>query len=241
MNLVVVPVYNEEKTLAGVLNKIAEYHEGDILAVDDGSDDGSSRILAEFDRLAVLRHPRNLGYGQSLIDGLRYAACHGYEKVVTIDCDEQHEPRLIPMMFERIGGLDVLSGSRYLSPSAGDDAPPTDRRRVNITITEMINRITGFGLTDSFCGFKCYRAPALRRLALDEPGYAQPLQFWIQAKRFGLSVGEIAVPRIYKNLNRSFGETLDDPELRLAYYTEVISRELKRWSISSPLEPTLTI
>lgn len=240
MNLVVVPVYNEAQTLKGVLEKIRYFHEGDILAVDDGSTDGSSDILEERKDIKVLRHPGNLGYGRSIIDGLDYAVTRGYKKVVTIDCDEQHEPRLIPAMFREVGDLDTLSGSRYLKPGPADDNPPEDRRSINVKITEIINDITGFNLTDSFCGFKCYRTRSLKKLQLDEPGYAQPLQFWIQAKRFGLTVGEIATPLIYKNLNRSFGGALDSPDLRLMYYKRVIERELKRWSISLPSALTRT-
>ncbi|MGK7344680.1 MAG: glycosyltransferase family 2 protein [Candidatus Nitrospinota bacterium M3_3B_026] len=241
MNLVVVPVYNEEETVGGVLEEIRRHHDGDILAIDDGSTDGSRRIISDFEGIAILRRHRNLGYGRSIIDGLRHAEEYGYEKVATIDCDEQHEPALIPVMFEKLGGLDVLSGSRYLTPESKMSEPPPDRRRVNMAVTRIINGITGYNLTDSFCGFKVYRARKLRRLRLDEPGYAQPLQFWIQAWRFGLEVGEMPVPLIYKNLDRSFGVTLDDPELRLMYYKRVIERELSRWSTSSSSARTRTI
>ena len=239
-NLVVVPVYNEIATLAKVMRKIREYHDGDILAVDDGSTDGSLDVLNSIEGLKLICHPVNMGYGQSIIDGLSYAVRHGYEKVVTIDCDEQHEPRLIGRMFAELGDFDVLSGSRYLTDSPDDDTPPPDRRDININITEIINKITGYNLTDSFCGFKCYRVAAIARLALDEPGYAQPIQFWIQALHFGLSVKEIPTPRIYKNLSRVFGGGIDDADKRFAYYINVLEKELSRWRIYSSLEPIRT-
>jgi dolichol-phosphate mannosyltransferase len=239
--LVVIPVYNEAKTLKGVLDRISEHHSGDIVAVDDGSTDGSAEILDNYPGLIVINHEQNSGYGRSLIDGFRYAVDRRYDLVVTIDCDEQHEPRLIPMMFNSIDKFDILSGSRYLRESERADRAPEDRRRINMLITKAINQITGFNLTDSFCGFKCYQTSALAKLSLDEAGYAQPIQFWIQANHFGLTVREIAVPRIYKNLDRKFGGGIDNPELRLAYYMGVMEKEMEKWSIFSSSELTPTI
>lgn len=239
--LVVIPVYNEAETLDNVLVCVRKYYAGDILAVDDGSTDRSSEILSGFDGVKIISHKRNLGYGQSLIDGFQYTVEREYDLVVTLDCDEQHEPCVIPLMFEGIGSYDVLSGSRYLEELDTDDKAPADRRRINKIITGIINQITGFNLTDSFCGFKCYRTSALARLRLDEPGYAQPIQFWIQAKQFGLKVKETPVPRIYKNLDRTFGDNMDNPVLRLEYYRGVLERELEKWSMSLSSELTLTI
>jgi dolichol-phosphate mannosyltransferase len=230
--LLVVPVYNEIATARRVMEAIRANHDGDILAVDDGSTDGSSEALASFPWIHVIRHAANCGYGAAVITGLEYARKNAYDSVVTMDCDEQHEPGIIPRMFTEQADVDVLSGSRYLTGSADGDMPPVDRMAINKTITAVVNSITGYTLTDSFCGFKRYRVCALASLLLDEPGYGLPLQFWIQARHFGLSVAEIAIPRIYKNLDRSFGEGLDDPENRLAYYRSVIERELKKWPIS---------
>lgn len=239
--LLVVPVYNEIATVRRVMEAIKANHDGAILAVDDGSTDGSSDALATFPWLGVIRHETNRGYGAAVITGFEYAIKNSFDSVVTMDCDEQHEPCMIPHMFARQTEVDILSGSRYLTASAEGDIPPVDRMTINRTITAEINSITGYNLTDSFCGFKRYRVQALAPLRLDEAGYGLPIQFWIQARHFGLSVAEIAIPRIYKNLNRTFGGGLDDPEKRLSYYRSVIERELKKWPISSPLEHIPTI
>lgn len=218
------------------MEAIKANHDGDILAVDDGSSDGSTAIIASLHWLKTIRHETNHGYGAAIIAGLSYAVSNAYDHVVTMDCDEQHEPRMIQKMFSESPGVDVLSGSRYLSVTDSDDNPPADRMSINKTITKTINSITGYNLTDSFCGFKRYRVKALELLKLDEPGYGMPLQFWIQARHFGLSVAEIAIPRLYKNLNRTFGSGLDDPERRLAHYRSIIERELAKWPISSSWE-----
>lgn len=235
-DLVVVPVYNEAPSIEKVLSQtLAAAPAADVLVVDDGSNDESPDILARFaevERLHVLRHPMNMGYGVALMDGFTYAREHGYERLVTIDCDEQHDPGLIPEFLELATDWDVVSGSRYMTtdqPRLGH--VPPDRRRINRLITERINELTGYELTDAFCGFKAYRVSALGRLRLSEPGYAFPLQFWMQAARAGLTVIERPVPLIYvPSFERRFGGGLDDGEKRLAYYMEVIEREVAKCS-----------
>jgi dolichol-phosphate mannosyltransferase len=92
---------------------------------------------------------------------------------------------------------------------------------VNHSVTAEINAVTGWDLTDAFCGFKGYHVSAISRLVLSEPGYAMPLELWAKAWKAGLSVVEIPVERIYCDHERSFGAHLDDPERRLRYYMDV--------------------
>lgn len=235
--LVVIPLFNEAATLKDVLDEVRRSApDADILVIDDGSTDRSPEILRGYhqDRLTVITHPHNLGYGQSLIDGFRYAIDRGYDAVVTIDCDAQHEPRQIPQFLAALEDADIVSGSRYLDPQAGGDPAPPDRRQVNEEITTRLRAITGYPITDAFCGFKAYRVDALRRLDLTEPSYGMPLQVWIQAAHHGLRIKELATARIYKNPERKFWGGLDDTDVRRRYYDTVLDREVQRWLVSSP-------
>jgi glycosyltransferase involved in cell wall biosynthesis len=229
--LIAVPVYNEQKYLGPVLDKIKRHH-GDILVIDDGSTDGTAEILAARDDVKTLRHAINRGYGQSLIDAFTWADAKGYDWVITIDCDEQHEPERIPDFIREIGTdqWDIVSGSRYLRPDSEDDLPPVDRRSINATITAQLNELFEFGITDAFCGYKAQRVSAMRQLQLDEPGYAFPLQLWPRAAMAGLRIKEIPVRLIYNDPTRHFGGLLDDASERLRHYTEVLQRELSRGS-----------
>jgi len=233
--VVIMPLYNEEETLARVLEEVRRHTSAGILVVNDGSTDGSAAILRRpLPDLDVISHAQNEGYGQSLIDGFRYAVRERYDIAVTIDCDLQHEPRLIPRFLEAASGSDIVSGSRYLPEAPGpQDAPPPDRQQINAEITRIINDLTGYRLTDAWCGFKAYRVAGVARMTLDERSYGLPLQVWIQAARLGLSVTELPVPRIYKNPGRRFWGGLDDPAARRAYYLSVIDREVSRWRNSS--------
>ena len=224
--LIVIPVYNEAMFITQVLNEVL-LHGHDVLVVDDGSNDGSERILEGIADVRVLRHPVNLGYGRSLIDAFDYAVTRGYDAVVTLDADGQHEPATIPMFLTELASADIISGSRYLKRFDAHSVPPPDRRRINRVIIEDLETCLGLKLTDAFCGFKAYRTDALRRMKLTEAGYAMPLQLWAEAARLGLRIREIAVRLIYYYypcLNRSFGGTLDKPEVRLRYYRDVLRK-----------------
>jgi dolichol-phosphate mannosyltransferase len=226
--LIAIPVYNEAEHLPRVLDAVGGYGH-DLLVVDDGSTDRIPGLLKRQPRVAVVTHPENRGYGQSVIDALHYGDVHGYDWVITMDCDEQHEPAQVPEFVDAAAAddADVISGSRYLVERPDDDPPPTERRRINFLVNGLLELTLGLKLTDSFCGFKAHRVAAMRRLNLTEPGYAFPLQFWPQVVRARLRVREIPVRRIYRDTNRSFGGTLDDPAARLHHYLEVLVRELR--------------
>jgi glycosyltransferase involved in cell wall biosynthesis len=231
--LVAIPVYNEEKYVRRVLAHVLQYAD-DVLVVDDGSTDRTVAALPQLP-VDVIRHHTNLGYGRSLRDAFAWAALRKFDWVITMDCDEQHEPQSIPdfIAAARENTSDIISGSRYLTPPDDDGmGPPPDRRRINSAITEEINaRLApslGCTLTDAFCGFKAHRVDSLRRLRLSEDGYAFPMQLWAQAAARGLRVREIPVRLIYNDPNRTFGAALDDPTVRLAHYRCVLHAEIDR-------------
>ena len=237
--LIAVPIYNEARYAPRVLERLRGVPH-DKLFVDDGSTDGTLGVLADAERrgeIAVVRHAKNAGYGQSLIDAFKYAGRHGYEWAVTMDCDEQHDVDAIPAFVAELdlGDADVVSGSRYLRPGGaeegGDDLPPPERRAVNLIVTATLNNLFGWRLTDSFCGFKAHRVAPTLALDLDEPGYAFPLQLWPRIQAAGLKVREIPVKLIYNDADRTFGHDvragdLDNARVRLGHYLSVLRDEL---------------
>ena len=226
--LVGIPVFNEVEYVERVLSEVARFTD-EIAVVDDGSNDGSREILQGLKSEGLvghlIEHSENLGYGRGLIDLIELARSEDYEGLVTLDCDEQHQPSQIPEFIQSLEACDcdIISGTRYpAKPIDGQDPPPEDRLKINREITAEINELTGYNLTDSFCGFKAYGRRALESLHLNEPGYGMPLELWIKAAKTGLKVEEIPVHRIYRDRTRSFGSGLDIPDERLSYYKQVI-------------------
>src|SRR3954449_5557066 len=219
--LTAIPVYNEQAHLEPVLAEVLRYA-GDVLVVDDGSTDRTPDLLKKFPGVQVIRHETNRGYGAGLRSAFARTLEAGYDGLVTIDCDGQHEPSLIPGIAARLDAADIVSGSRYLEVFDPAQRPPEERRRINVEVTRWLNECLGTHLTDAFCGFKAYRAPALSRFEITDDGYAMPLQVWVQAAAHGMSVVEVPVPLIYLDESRAFGGALDDGTYRLAHYRRVL-------------------
>lgn len=231
--LTALPVYNEASHIPGVLKEVRRYSDR-ILVINDGSRDSTADTLASISGIEVVTHPQNLGYGAALRSAFDFALKSDAEVLVTIDCDGQHEPRLIPALVKALtDDVDIVSGSRYLKEHVGDNAAPEDRRRINRLITQEVNDRLGLHLTDAFCGFKAYRVSALRHFEITETGYAMPLQVWVQAVSAGLRIVEFPVPRVYLDEKRSFGGSLDDAAIRLAHYREVLDRAVSTHPVPS--------
>ncbi len=229
--LIAIPVFNEERMVERVLSAVSEYaaqFNGEILVIDDGSTDSTPALLAKHP-VEVIRHGKNRGYGRAMRDMLEWAHFRGYDWVISMDCDEQHEPASLPMFAAAatLCDADIVSGSRYIDDSLPGDPAPEDRRRINALLTRELNDRLALGLTDAFCGYKAYRAAPCAALTLDANGYEFPMQFWVQARASGLRVRELAVRRIYADMTRTFGGGLDNPDRRLALYRETMHREIR--------------
>jgi glycosyltransferase involved in cell wall biosynthesis len=231
--LTAIPVYNEESSLVNVLTEVLKYA-ANILVVDDGSTDETPSLLRGFPKVQTIRHARNLGYGAGLRTAFQVTIDGGYDGLVTLDCDGQHEPKRIPDLASRLLDADIVSGSRYLRVFDPSQTPPEERRRINVEVTRWLNECLRLNLTDAFCGFKAYRTSALERLEITDLGYAMPLQVWVQAVALELRIVEVPVPLIYLDESRAFGGALDDAEYRLVHYRRVFESAVEHAGLLLP-------
>ncbi len=206
----------------------------EILVVDDGSTDRTPELLRDLPGVRTIRHPRNLGYGAGLRTAFEATLSGGYDGVVTLDCDGQHEPARIPELAAHLAEADIVSGSRYLKVFDPTQRPPEQRRQINREVTRWLNECLGLNLTDAFCGFKAYRSAALERFEITDLGYAMPLQVWVQAVAAGLKIVEVPVELIYLDESRAFGGSLDNATYRLQHYRRVFEDALNRAGLLAP-------
>ena len=124
-SLTALPVFNEAAHVTPVLDVVRRYS-SNVLVVNDGSTDGTSDLLAARNDIHLITHSRNSGYGAAIVSAFDFALRGGYEVLVTIDCNGQHEPALIPHFVRTCmeGSADIVSGSRYLQRFDGASHPP---------------------------------------------------------------------------------------------------------------------
>ncbi len=165
--LVIIPAFNEEKTIGHV---IAEAQKNmpysDILVINDGSTDGT-RTAAASRKVTVVNHPFNLGYGAALQTGFRFAVKEGYDFVITMDADGQHVSSSAGSLKDVMSksSADVVIGSRF----TGQGYKIGILRRIGITLFSMIAKAyTGVVITDPTSGFQLINKNAFSYLAEED-------------------------------------------------------------------------
>lgn len=217
--LLLIPAFNEAATLGLVLTEARDTQvhcsaesKFEILVVDDGSFDDTSRIARAYG-CRLIRHQKNTGYGAALRSGFSFAHEERYDYVVTLDGDGQHRPQDVPRLLRKRGRGQLVSASRYLPASVRLSQPPAPK--INRLFAELVNLLTGFDISDVGCGLKCIDVHSLERMHLDENGYLFPLEFWWACHAAEVAVREVAVPMIYCDAGRNIRARYGSVELAL--------------------------
>jgi glycosyltransferase involved in cell wall biosynthesis len=168
--LAVVPAYNEAATIVDVVRAIRNRApDFDVLVVDDGSTD-DTRMLAEAAGARVLHHPFNLGIGGAVQSGFVYALEYGYDYMVQVDGDGQHDPLEIQTLLDAMRlepSLDMVCGSRFIKDFK---YPAPISRRTGIHVFAFIvSRVVEQRVSDPTSGFRLYNRRAISLFAHDYP------------------------------------------------------------------------
>jgi glycosyltransferase involved in cell wall biosynthesis len=185
------PAFNEGKAIGRVLSEVRAMVHGDILVVDDGSsDETAAEARRAGARVAV--HPVNLGYGAALQTGYRYALRHGYDAVLQLDADGQHDPASIPGLLEKLSQADVVVGSRFLD--AASYRPPLGRRVGMWLFGKVATALCGQRVTDPTSGFQAISRAALHFYAHERyPADYPDADVLAMVARSGLRLAEVPV------------------------------------------------
>jgi glycosyltransferase involved in cell wall biosynthesis len=186
---VLIPAYDAAASLRGVIEGIKGYVPS-ITVVDDGSTDATAEV-ARATGVQVLRHQINRGKGVALRTGFWFLLHEGYEAIITMDADGQHDPSYIPLFIRACeeGRGDIIIGSR-----AGEfHAMSWMRRFWNRLGVKAVSKLIGTPLTDTQSGYRLIKAEVLQGLPLRAAGYEIELELLIKACKRGHRVVEIPV------------------------------------------------
>jgi glycosyltransferase involved in cell wall biosynthesis len=188
----VVPARNEEDAVGRVVAELRAFDpELDVVVIDDGSADATAERAAAAGA-AVVRLPFNLGIGGAVQTGFKYALDHGYDTVIRLDGDGQHDPEQIPNLLAPLerGEADVVVGSRFAA-GTGEYRAPFARRAGIRWFAHLVSLLTRQKLTDTTSGFQAVNARAIRLFAADYPHDYPEVEAAVMVVRHRLRIMEV--------------------------------------------------
>ena len=208
--LIVLPVFNEAEYIEKLFFEVSKYiNKNNILVVNDGSSDNSGNVIK---RLPVryIEHTHNLGKGAALLTGLNYAKNAGYQWVITLDGDGQHQPRYISDFLRQINqnNADIILGNRQNRTKK----MPAHRILSNGITSIIISLCAGLTrIHDSQCGYRACRLACIDPKIFSEQGFQFESEMILRLGKSGCSIVEIPIETKYDNESSSInliGDTL---------------------------------
>jgi glycosyltransferase involved in cell wall biosynthesis len=190
----IIPFYNEKETLNTVLEETAKFVDY-IIAVNDGSNDNLYLEERKKSFVEIIELDKNFGKGRALSVGFEKAVSSGFDYVITLDADLQHEPKYIPELINNLKLYDIIVGNR-LNNLKG---MPLQRRLSNKLTSLLLTIKTGQEILDSQCGFRAYRRIVLEQIKTHYSGFEAESEILIKAAKKGFTISFIDISTIYGN------------------------------------------
>jgi len=216
--LVIIPAFNEAESLESVLRSIRTLTpDYDVLVVNDGSVDATSRIARSVEGVKVVDLPFNLGIGGAMQTGYKYALRNGYDIAVQCDADGQHPASRIPDLVRHVeaGDADIIIGSRYVAETGY--APSMGRRVGKSILSRIVDAIVGGGITDTTSGFRAANRRVISVFARDYPDDYPEAEALVILHKSGLKAAETPV----EMLPRQGGTSSISPRHAFYYMVKV--------------------
>jgi glycosyltransferase involved in cell wall biosynthesis len=193
--ITVIPCYNEEEAIKEVVNQALRY--SDVLVIDDGSTDHTSKLAVEAGA-GIIKHHNNLGKGAAIKTGLKKILNSDYRIIILMDGDGQHNPDCIPIIASGIGKAKIIIGSRFIN---GTQPGMTIMRRLSNKLTTInLKSITGYHITDSQSGFRALSSDVAQYfINIPYNDYVYESELIYQASKNNVTIEEKPIPCSYNN------------------------------------------
>lgn len=197
---IVMPAYNEERSIGKVLDALKREGWCNIIVADDGSRDRTAEIARSKGAL-VVRHRQNVGLGAALCTGLNKARELGADCAVTFDADGQHDPKAVRALVRALNDADLVIGvRRHLGIPL--------HKRVGNYFLNLITYLFSGVLTDSQSGSRAFGKRALKLIRIRSNRYEVSSEIIVQARRKGLRLREAPVKCFYTKYSKARGTTI---------------------------------
>lgn len=191
--LIVLPALNEEASVAEVINSVfTELPGATCLVVDDGSTDKTAEIASKCGAV-VASLPYNLGVGGAMRLGFKFALLHGFENVVQVDADGQHNPADVRQLLRGLNDSDLVLGARFAGEGAYKVSGP--RWWAMKSLAFFLSKTTGTVLTDTTSGFRASGPRAVKLFSEHYPAeyLGDTVESLVIAARSGLKITQVGV------------------------------------------------
>ena len=225
--LVVIPVYNHGKTLREIAEKALQTG-FEVLVVDDGSTDNGMSTISD---LGCLTHslPVNSGKGTAILTGAGIASEKGYDAIITIDADGQHDPASIPLLAEETKRLwpVIVLGNRCMNKENVPRSSLLGRSFSNF----WVRLETGWSLPDTQSGMRLYPVRELLLLSLHTSHYDFEIESLVRGAWAGIPIRSVSIPVHYPPTDKriSHFDTLRDNARLTLLHTRLVTRALFPW------------
>jgi len=204
--LVIIPVYNEQEHVAGVISMLQGAGFVDILAVNDGSSDNTSGVISDVE-VQSLNHWVNVGLGAGLRTGFEYAVANGFDYVITFDGDGQMRAEDAVKIFEEAQrGHDFVYGCRDFNiPGV-----PKVRKFTNLLADLLTAMLSGRYVKDTQSGLRCIKVDLLKKFDLKSRGYSISSELIIQSINHGVIPKPVKIDAIYTKESLKKGQKISN-------------------------------
>ena len=216
----IIPTYNEGKYIGSVIERVAK-HNVDIIVIDDGSTDGTEDLLKTLD-ITFLKHRVNTGKGTALLDGFKIARERGYDYIVTMDADNQHDPDELPRFIDKIssGWADIVIGDRM--HDTGN--MPFKKKFCNICASKIVSAVCRQYIPDALSGYRAFSKEVLNAIEPSCERFDIVPEILIKASKKRFVIKYIGIESIYADEISHIRSRRDGPMFWGLIFRELFSK-----------------